>query len=170
MEREIDLPKRGRPRGSKNIYPSDTQRDRIYKAERLMPEFKHRDFQTPREIEKFVLAFMKRKAWTNRCACNRLRLLTSNRENATCFRWGSNVELNLPIWAWSKLIVAHELAHAMCWAVSRGYGRKATAKHSREFAGTYLYLVGKICGEDVKIRLKQEFFKLDVDWDSNLAS
>lgn len=155
----------GRPRGSTNVYPSDTQRERLYLAERELPEFDALDFENLAEVKRFVARFIKRKAWTSRTQVERIMVHSSSRTWAKGYHIGYTGELDLPKWAWNKLIIAHELAHVMTPPL---YGRRAI--HSREFAGTYLYLVGKICGQDVKDRLIQSFFKHKVDWDGRLAS
>lgn len=155
---------RGRPRGSRNHYPSDTQRERLYKAEREIASFHNIEFESIKAIERFVRRFMKRKAWTKRTHIHQVRVSSNNRRFATGAAYGYTAELDFPKWAWTKMIIAHELAHCLTPPTS------TRAAHGREYAGTYIYLVGKICGSEARTELIKQFHKYDIDWDSNYAN
>lgn len=151
----------GRPKGSKNTFPSDTQRERLYLAERTLTEFAVQDFASLSEANRFIQRFIKRKAWTNKTPVQKVTVTSYNRVWATGCRIGCSGEIDLPTkWAWNKMVIAHELAHVMVPGLP---GRRAI--HGYEFAGAYIYLTGKMCGKEVENKLIQAFFNYNIDWE-----
>lgn len=65
-------------------------------------------------------------------------------------RWarGGRHHLTLPVWARTRPVILHELAHA---ATADG------AKHNWPFCAAYLLLVGQFLGSAARDRLKEEF-------------
>lgn len=162
MERVIER-MAGRPKGSTNVFPSDTQRQRLYNAEREVSTFHQLDFESLSEVNRFVQRFIKRKAWTTKTPVRKVEVVSYNRVWATGSHIVETLEtwgrLDLPKWGWNKMVIAHELAHVMTPPIAN-----VRAIHNFEFAGTYLYLVNKICGKDVEDELIKAFFRNDVDW------
>lgn len=160
---------RGRPKGSPNYFPTDTQRTRLYEAERHVDGFFDVDFQSLDEVDRFIKTVMKRKYWTDRTLVRRYKLLSSSVVYAEGGQLNYRLaQFNLPQWAWTKQIIAHEMAHAMC-PPEPNFTKQPRAAHGREFAGTYLYLTGKICGAETKRQLRAQFLKHNVEWESLLA-
>lgn len=66
---------------------------------------------------------------------------------------GSRARLTLPVWARTRPVILHEMAHA---------ATGDRAKHNWPFAAAYLLLVGTFMGSEARDRLKEEFRKARV--------
>lgn len=139
-------------RTSKRRY--DKQRSRLYKAERTLPGF----YATPSElasIEACQLYVNKilRKGWYKRNFGRRSVYVSSVRNNADAT--ASYGSIRLPRWARGHMVILHELAHAV---------NSKADRHGPYFAGTYIYLVEQVLGEDRARELTEAFRAGGVDW------
>lgn len=66
---------------------------------------------------------------------------------------GSRTRLTLPVWARTRPVILHEMAHA---------ATGDRVKHNWPFAAVYLLLVGTFMGSAARDRLKEEFRKARV--------
>lgn len=145
--------------------PRDSQRSKVYKAERTIKAGKDR-LETVAEMEKWI---------TNLCKQKRIRshfpeLRRSfdvedgrGRRAAGGSTWG----ITMPRWSRSKLVILHEMAHVV---IERRYTIRAprvngkwviqVAVHGREYCAVYLKLVhlalGKAAMEELKAAFKAQ--------------
>ncbi len=134
----------------------DSQRSKVYKAETAAGFDKHQPDPDLRDMP--ALVRFVRRVWRSK----RLRaawpkcggdppVVRDGRghRNAT----GSAYRVTLPVWSRNRLVVLHELAHAV---THRQYGW-ATAGHGHEFCAVFLKLVLWHLGRDAHDRLKAGF-------------
>lgn len=166
----------GRPKGRKSMFPNDTQRERLYKAEHQLDSFDSKDFDNPAEVEEYILSIIKKGWFRKRYTIRGLWLRTSNRryDRARGDRYRTYANLYLPRWAWSKQVILHELAHACTPPLLNDEFAHLSPKtpypggraaHGPEFVSTYLHLVENECPE-ILDELKRSFREHDVDWRS----
>jgi putative metallohydrolase (TIGR04338 family) len=118
--------------------PRDSQRSKLYKAERAWfdPTARYQpEFETIAECRAFVDSVTKTKFWQDRSRW-RFVAITDGRGRRSAA--GGGGEIRLPRSMRSRWVILHELAHVIHWE-----DRPEVAAHGREFAKTYLALVGR---------------------------
>ena len=131
----------------------DSQRGKVYKAERDLPE-----------VEQNGMNIHEVRAWVDKIM--RSRWMKSRYPQAYCVgmvdvkdgrgaTWarGGYLYIKIPRWARSEFIVLHELSHTI---VARTKS-KPVASHGREFCSIFLALVRRWMGSEVANRLKAAF-------------
>lgn len=131
--------------------PRDTQRSKLYAAEREA-------FGQPKEELSLdtTVAFV-RQVWRSPWTARKFQIAryseppyVADGRGTTAAR-GSLRRLNLPRWSRNKVVILHELAHALTWH------RETFAAHGREFAAVFLELVSHWLGVDAAKRLRAAF-------------
>lgn len=130
----------------------DSQRKRVYVAERVLSKFAKplRDVQ---DIERFLKKQLQRKAILRRYpdATKKVRVSDGRgRVNACAY---GDWKIAIPLWARNTHIVVHEMAHIV---THRQYGHRV-AGHGWEYASVFLDLVRFIMGKEAHDALKQSF-------------
>ena len=129
---------------------SDSQRQKVYNAERIALREIATPFKTEKEIRQYVSRIVKSKWFAKRypiTAANGVRVIFDWRLTKSA---RGDTAIRLPArdgWAWYDSIVLHELAH--CCA--RGGG------HAGDFARAFLVLVDKYMGDVAGRSLRHEF-------------
>lgn len=128
----------------------DSQRQRLYDAENLMPEYYHKIGRgSLAEAEAFVAMVLGTTWWQSHPHhLPRLRI-TGGAKHGLANR--GKARIALPPFARTKLICLHELAHILTPVTAD------VAAHGPEFAQAYIDLVGQFMGEDVARRLRAVF-------------
>lgn len=142
-----------RPRQKRSTRPRDSQRNKLYTAERTLdatPDLESMLY-TKLFLDKVVASAYYRKHYNTMTVDLRDGRCRKN----ACAEGGylGHGIIRLPRWARSKLVALHELAHL---AVARKYGRSVPS-HGREFAAIYLDLVRHVLGEDKGNQLQAAF-------------
>jgi len=142
----------------------DSQRQRLYDAEKpahyLMEEQNlNPSFSSIEEIQQFVDKLIS-SAWLKK----RFKYTDGWKINIVKGRCNSNSayvqymtnSITLPMWAWNKMIILHELSHFIA--------RKYEGAHGRFFARAYLELIGHVLGPDARKILKEQYRKHGVKY------
>lgn len=123
----------------------DTQRSKVYAAERDHSLISVIRIEDVKDIRRFVMSVMRRKEmkpWRHAFSGSKLRITDGRgRRKATaygCFQTSYRITITLPRWARSMMVVLHELAHALT------PGRYPT--HGMEYCTNYLYLIKHVMG------------------------
>lgn len=137
-------------RSTGNGRARDSQRKRLYDAERVLP--KGRIFSSIEEMQSYVDRLV-RSAWFGKqCHAKEITILLGRSGTAaTASDYGSRIKM--PKWAWNEHILLHEVAHLMA---NRIYGL-GVAGHGREYARTYVILVQHMMGKEAGDLLKKSF-------------
>ena len=131
--------------------PRDSQRGKLYRAERELADLDEKIGKgTIAEAEAYVVS-----VWNTRWMRDHFPLAQLHAEprvvdgRGTRRATGSLYRLNLPRWSRTKLVVLHEIAHAVTpnWC----------AAHGREFAANFIKLVQHYMGVETARALKQAF-------------
>lgn len=130
----------------------DSQRARVYKAENELVWYRTREFDSLEEVERYVNS-LTGKAWFKKMYGSRKVKVEPKRNNAKAR--GGYGTVWLPRWAWTKGIIAHEVAHAV---------KYTDPWHSPVFCGHFIFLVEKTMGADKAMDLKRAFLRNKVDW------
>lgn len=126
----------------------DTQRKRLYDAEREAIWDMGRKLPQVEECERYVARVLASKWWMDRCPVRCIQI----KDGRGC-RWATmrGRVIVLPKWARKELVVLHELGHVLTYQGAR------TASHGREFAAAYLGLVQRFMGGMAARELKAAF-------------
>ena len=133
--------------------PRDTQRSKVYAAERTIEDWDTEKMSIP-EIEEWVGKITRSKWWKNHPRGGSYKIEVRDgrgRRNAGGRRWVGKVVIKMPRWSRTKIVTLHEIAHGM--------QPHLTAWHGREFCRTFLDLVVRWMGKDVARELRQSFVK-----------
>lgn len=139
--------------------PRDSQRSKVYKAERRMSEHMGQKM-TLCEVSNFVdkVVFSARfKALTQSVYHGIPVTIGDGRGRTSACAIGYHT-IKLPNWSRTKLVVLHELAHI---AVTRSKDMMAPS-HGWQFCHAYLALVRTFMGVDAGDRLKGHFKEMKV--------
>ena len=132
----------------------DTQRSRVYKAERIALSGMAQPLPTVRDVERFVkrVFAMKRvrDAFPNMRA-DWMPTVRDGRGRRNACGWDGGIKI--PLWARNEWVVVHELAHTIAW---RQYGYRV-AGHGWQFCAVYLKLVLYTMGREAHDVLKRDF-------------
>jgi len=130
----------------------DTQRSRLYKAEKVLTSFSER-LETPEEIATFLTKVCNRAPIQRRYGLHLRRSIEvhDGRRRRNACAWVNYIKM--PKWARTQYIVLHEAAHSINL---RKHGTLIAA-HGREYAAIYLDLVRFGLGTDAHAALKTSF-------------
>lgn len=133
----------------------DRQRSKLYKAENTVSGMR----ATPTKLasitacQQFVDRICRKRWFQQNFNISRVKVYGRKNSANACGGYGM---MKLPRWARGEMVILHELAH------------NATLTHwefhGPEFAGTYIYLVEKVLGEDKARELTEAFRAGGVDW------
>lgn len=135
--------------------PKDSQRQKVYRAQDCI---KHQgvQFTSIEEMQTYTDKLTNSAWWKRRFPGRRIEI-EGQRSNASAIARGDGYTISMPKWAWSEMILLHEIAHH---ATDRRHGRTARiAPHGREFARTFLELVRHKMGDECWWLLKESFRK-----------
>ncbi len=136
--------------------PRDSQRQKVYDAERTTPMWDEAKFETLGELEVWLKGIMAR-AWFKRRwpTFRELRVMDGRGRRHACGE-GSGISshpivgyIKMPLWARTRIVALHELAH--CLIVGN------VAPHGREYCKVYAELVQFGMGKDDSDALKKAF-------------
>lgn len=134
----------------------DSQRSKVYKAERAIWQAHRQPLPTVRDVERYVkrMFTMLRVRDAYPVATDTWQQLPEVRDGRGCrsARGGRN-RITIPLWARDTFVVTHELAHTFC---QREHGEK-TAAHGWEYCSIYLKLVLYGMGRQAHDELKASF-------------
>ncbi len=133
----------------------DNQRQRVYNAERTIPQWGADRIDDIHALRKYVKKITKSAWYRKRMA-----------KNADAFRWADievrdgrcrrnaggcrfNGYITMPKWSRTRLVILHEIAHVCQPRISAGHGR--------EYCKVYLALVKKWIGKEASLALKTAF-------------
>lgn len=130
----------------------DNQRSKVYKAERLHTEFEKHRIEDIKEVKKFVYKTLALKSvskyWTPK---------PKIKDGRGCRRaTGSARALTFPKWSRTKMVILHELAHAVT--------PSHYAWHGKEFCANFYYLVKVAMGKDSAHELAMKYNECNVDF------
>jgi putative metallohydrolase (TIGR04338 family) len=153
----------GRPKGSKNRFPSDTQRKRLYQAEN---EAGARDDKiTFAQASDLIHTTMTKGWFRNNFHISHMEVkLRRNINGAACVTFMTQSTITFSPWALTTMLALHELAHAATPPRHKNHKKGGQAGHGPEYAGTYIYLVEKIMGQEQADRLRDSFRNHNVEW------
>ena len=146
--------------------PRDSQRSKLYRSEhntwatgepRKMPL----DFETVKECQKFVNKVTRSKFWKSTGARAFIHVKpVPNRQYAR--GWRNRIEL--PPWAFSKVVILHELAHSLALAIDWENGT-----HGPDFVYLYRQLIEQELGIDERRRFDRVAEVNNVRWGLSAA-
>lgn len=140
--------------------PVDSQRSKVYKAERraFLPfesAFGANDmrrWKTVGEMQSYVDRLLASAWWKRRWPTVTKIVVKDGRGRRKAGSAGGSILM--PLWARKEWVILHEIAHEV---VGRTIGHRNVAAHGREFCQVYLELVGHMMGDDARKALKDEF-------------
>lgn len=142
------------PLARRSTRPRDTQRSKVYAAENAAFDKSKSEGMSVEDVERFVA-----EVWRSDTA-KAMRVAKGDPDRGAprvadgrgC-RWarGGVGKITIPLWARSRWIVLHELAHSL---TSRRH-----AAHGPEFCRNYLELVERFLGFEARERLGWEMLK-----------
>lgn len=128
--------------------PRDTQRARVYAAERTLPEFRTKDLgyapstdDMQRVVDKILADRFVRRDYGRRV----IRATHSQGRGGAC---ASGSTIRVSTYYRNRLIICHELAHCLT---------PGAAAHGWHFCAAYLVLVRRMMGGEVAARLAAAF-------------
>ena len=139
------------------IRARDSQRQKLYNAERFLQDFGPR-YETVPEIQAYVDHLLS-SAWFRRRWPRTARKGIAVHDGRGRSRavaetiWGVNV-IKMPLWSRSKSIIIHEIAHHCS---DEAHGLRDVAAHGWQFAGTLLELVTHEMGAEIGSELKESY-------------
>lgn len=139
--------------------PRDSQKARLYDAERVTPTYQAgtfggtgRRFATIVEIESFVIEVLDSRWFQARWG---RRMVAVEKSQGTWSRaYGRGLIVMGHRDHWQPMIVLHELAHTVTDPIYAGHGK--------EFAAAYLALVGRFIGAEAEADLRAAFIERKV--------
>lgn len=136
--------------------PKDMQRERLYKAERvLQPWLGH--YETIEEMQAYV-DHLTTSAWFRRRWGGTFIKVRYNHRAKRARAYGLQRLIEFPSgrWAWHEAMLLHEVAHIVT-DMTYGYGK--VQAHGREYAAIYVELVAHKMGAESVARLKAAFIE-----------
>jgi len=124
----------------------DTQRQRVYNAERETSMWDKDRIDNIHDVREFV-GKITRSAWYRRRFKTYSSILVKDGRRCRRAMGGFGV-INLPCWTRTRLVILHELSHAV---------QPPSAWHGREFCKIYLAFVKKWMGVEAYEELKASF-------------
>lgn len=140
-------PGRAPVRRSRGKPPRDSQRSRLYAAERTLRA--GRKFPSVEACQEYVDSVLASSSWMRRFPRVRAIRVTDGRGRRHAGAFVNSAKIALPKWSRSRLIILHELAH-------HAAPRSAPA-HGPEFARIYLDLVLEFLGPVTAQKLADAF-------------
>lgn len=137
--------------------PRDSQRSKVYTAERKLWDDPGEVYRTILEVETFLSRVRQSKWFVDRFGG--MTFCIKNGQGCSMAKgWseGTTVYMRLPAFARKQLIVLHELSHGLVMFECRKAGTTA-AGHGPEFCQMYLELVKEFMGESPWTLLRQAF-------------
>lgn len=125
----------------------DSQRSKVYAAERTVWWNTPRVDRTLGDVQEFVDRVLTRKRVVKRFGQKKARITAARRGGSSYVFVGSNVIHLNPEHASNTQLVLHELAHVLA----------PFSSHGHEFADAYLFLVREVMGVEIGDRLKAAF-------------
>lgn len=162
--------------------PRDSQRQKVYNAERVLDHSPstlehdrrerlsptvYRTYASQETCQAFVDRVVRSRFWGSMLAKTTRSWLNGPPRKVTvgpgkghrkATAYGLS-HIELPIWARKDWVILHELAHCLTDAM---YAR--TAPHGREFCSVYLKLVKRFLGDEWAEKLKESFREHRVKW------
>jgi putative metallohydrolase (TIGR04338 family) len=146
---------------NKEGQPRDTQRSKLYKAERTLENFSGVACNERLETVAEIVSFVNRLVWRapiqarygNLVGVRQVAIKDGRGRRAA---GGSMGFITMPTWSRSKLVVCHELAHTIAL---RKYGQRGVAWHGPEYAAIYLDLVQFGISKETADKLRAAFKK-----------
>jgi putative metallohydrolase (TIGR04338 family) len=136
------------------VRPRDSQKSRLYKAERAALDKISKRLDTIDDITRFVDRIRKRATIVRRYGYELKRSVFIGDGRGKRNAGGDSRGIYMPKWSRTEYIVLHELSHCIA---CRRYGRYNIAAHGREFAAVYVDLVRYIIGKEAADALKASF-------------
>lgn len=133
--------------------PRDSQRQKVYDAERKAFEGEQIDLPEVSDMERFVAHVCGLKRVRQAFPCL-MRHVVIGDGRARRRAGGNYYGIFMPRWSRKRWVVLHELSHTI---VQRQHGVRGTAGHGWEFASVYLTLVRHVLGVPAHARLKAQF-------------
>ena len=140
-------------------YIRDSQRSKVYKAERTLPQYRQNGMSIE-DVREFVDKIMDSNWLKGKYpyAYGHSKVIVKDgrgrRKAGGCFTY-----ITMPKWSRSKLVVLHELAHSI---TERQYVGCQVASHGREFCSILISLTRRWISKDVGRALKAAFKKYRV--------
>jgi putative metallohydrolase (TIGR04338 family) len=134
--------------------PRDSQKSRLYKAEREALNQRSKRLETVGEISKFVDRIKKRATIKRRYGPELRSSIFIGDGRGKRNAGGDRFGIYMPKWSRTEYIVLHEMAHCIA---CRKYGRYNIAAHGREYAAVYIDLVRFMLGKEAGDALKAAF-------------
>lgn len=133
----------------------DRQRSKLYKAENTVDGifFQPTYLASIAGCQQFVDRIV-RKRWFQRNF--NIKKVTVHPKRNNAYARGGYGNVWLPRWARTEMVILHELSHVVTLTQHEFHGP--------EYAGTYIYLVEKVIGEDKARELTEAFRAYGVDW------
>jgi putative metallohydrolase (TIGR04338 family) len=132
-----------RPKAASRRPPRDSQRSRLYDAERALRG--GRRFVTVDECQAYVDGVLASEWWRSRFPRVRAIRVTDGRGRRHAGAFVESARIALPKWARTERVLLHEIAHHAA--------PRAAAAHGPEFARIYVELVREFRGEKPARRL-----------------
>lgn len=130
--------------------PRDTQRKRLYDAEREVR--RGQEFKSVAEMQQYVDALLAQRWCRSRWGGQSVEVRDGRGfRRAMCYPDGSSAVIYMPLWSRCQRIVLHEVAHALA--------PEDAAWHGPEFAAIYLALVQREVGADAAEEMRAAFRK-----------
>lgn len=129
----------------------DTQRQRLYDAERQLPEWNAATLDWAKTQE-FVRMVTQSVWWQNRGGPRNV-IVKDGRgtRHARGYNGEGGGYVNLPQWSRAPIIILHEMAHVLT--------KNSVAPHGPEYAANFAAIVQQFMGKEVAARLRTEFKK-----------
>jgi putative metallohydrolase (TIGR04338 family) len=142
----------------------DMQRKLVYTAERKHSLHAAIRIEDIKDIRRFVLHVMRRKAmkpWRHAFVGSVFKVTDGRRRRSAvafgCFQTSPTVTLRMPRWSRSMLVILHELSHALT--------PNRYSWHGIEFCTNFLYVVKHVMGKAAHAELEQLFREHGVEFD-----
>lgn len=164
LEGTRDAPRQGvrTLRDGTRIYrdgrPRDSQRSRVYAAERAwaaeMGYPNRGDFADRAEVQAYVDRVTRSRWWLDRGGRRQITVSPGKKRGA--FSYNGRAEISVPRAMMRRWVVLHELAHQL--------SPRHEASHGRTFARRYLAVVQHYLGTDAAKALRRHFREHKVRW------
>ena len=138
----------------------DFQRAKAYKAERELSiwTYNGQDFRSVAEMQKYVDRLTSYKWFVDQFGSGwKITVKDGRGRRKACgaMTGARTGYVKMPLWSRSKLVLLHEVAHAI---------NKRWDRHGPYWAASYILLVEKMLGEEIAQELRANFRKHNVDF------
>lgn len=135
----------------------DTQRSKVYRAERAIDKYSKR-YETVEEIDAFLKSIWSRKRLQKKYhrALKWYEPPSIKDGRGTRIARGGAWHLNLPLWSRFSTVILHEVSHCIQDRLQR---IETQAAHGREFCEIFLTVVREMLGREAHDLLKASFKK-----------